>query len=189
LDDRYEQAAAWGCLGLVALAGQRLSEAVGFFARELRLHEAGQDSRAIGFALMNLGLAAGRLGQRGEAVDYLRRSSAAFARIGDADLLNAARVRIELGKALVNVGEAEQGALELTAALADMVRIRSPRGQAQALHALGELAAATGRHGQAGEQLTQALDIYVELGDAEASEVRRLLGEIPSSYPQPDGAS
>jgi tetratricopeptide (TPR) repeat protein len=189
LNDRCEQAAAWGCLGLVALAGQRVSEAAGFFARELRLHEAGQDSRAIGFALMNLGLAAGRLGQRGEAVGYLRRSSAAFAQIGDADLLNAARVRIELGRALVNVGESEQGALELTSALAEMVRIRFPRGQAQALQALGELAAATGRYGQAGEQLTQALDIYVELGDAEAAQVRRLLGEIPTSHPQPDGAS
>jgi hypothetical protein len=67
-----------------------------------------------------------------------------------------------------------------------MRRLDSPRGEAQALHRLGELALREREFAEADRRLAPALRIYERLGDVESAEVRRLAGLIPPTEADPD---
>jgi hypothetical protein len=94
-------------------------------------------------------------------------------------------VGIELARALSRLGELVPAEARLRAALERMRDLGSPRGEASALHRLGELALAAGDRRAAGTYLTEALRVYEELTDLEVSEVRRLLALIPPAEADP----
>jgi tetratricopeptide (TPR) repeat protein len=185
LDDRYGVAAAIGGLGTIALAQRRYRVAIDHFAEELAICRSLGERRRAGLALLNLGRVATATGHFRQAVEHLTAAREAFAELGDLDSYNAARTRIELGRALAGVGRHDGGTAELSGALADMVRLGSPRGQAQAHHALGELALAGGATADAHTHLTEAHRLYHGLGDAEADEVLRLAGTVPPAQADP----
>lgn len=164
-------------LGVVALAlaQDRPHDAAGYFARGLDLANTAGSARATALAMWHLGQAHRHAGQPADALRRLTEAAALFIDIGDTDRYNGALVHIELGRELAEAGQPEHAAAEINQALAEMTELRSPRGRAQALHALGELAVAGGRLADAAHHLVQAHRIYHALGDAEAAEVRRLI--------------
>ncbi|MEV4756870.1 tetratricopeptide repeat protein [Micromonospora sp. NPDC049559] len=186
LADRYGQASAYEGLGTVALAQRRYPEAVGHFDRQLRLCRELGERRRCGLALLNLGTVGTESARYREAVAYLREAEAIFAEFGGVDPYNAARVRVELGRALGALGERVSARAELTAALAELRRLDSPRGEAQALHRLGELALAGREFAEARTRLEAASRIYERLGDAEAARVRELTALVPPVDADPD---
>jgi tetratricopeptide (TPR) repeat protein len=180
----HVRAASVAGLGVVALAQADLQAAARHFQRELELITDAGDSRGTGFALLHLGQVSRLGGQADAAVDYLTRASGVFADLADTDRYNGARVRIELGRALADSGKPQHGATQIREALAVMTGLRSPRGRAEALHALGDLACATGAIADADTYLIQAADIYDSLGDAEAAQVRRLAVQLRQDLPE-----
>lgn len=178
LEDRHGIGAALEGLGLVALASRRLPLASELFNRQLAIcQELGEDRRAA-LATLNLGVVDNASGRPAQAVPHLARARGLLASLGDLDPYNAARARLELGKALTGTAS-YAAARELHQALEEMGRLGSLRGQAQAHHALAVLAKSTGQYGDARAHLDQALDTYEQLGDPEAAEARRLAGLIP----------
>jgi tetratricopeptide (TPR) repeat protein len=189
LGDRYGVSAAVEGLGAIALVRRRYPEAASCFAEELAIClELGERRRAA-LALINLGAVANALGDARRAVDYLAEADALYAVVGDVDPYNQARCHIELGRALGRLGRIEAGTETLNQALTSMRRLGSPRGQAQARQALGELAVAAGRTAEGAAELRVALAGYEQLGDGEADEVRHLLGRIPPAEADPDGVA
>ncbi|MDG4796291.1 tetratricopeptide repeat protein [Micromonospora sp. WMMD1082] len=185
IGDQYGTTSAVEGLGLVALVQRRHPQAVVYFSRQLRLcREAGQHRR-IGLALLNLAMVGNESAQHRLALFHLRDAAAIFASLGDVDPYNDARVRIELGRALGHLGEHRPAREKLTQALADMRYLDSPRGQAQALHRLGELALAGQEFAEARTYLTQALRLYEEIEDVEAGQVRHLTTLIPPADTDP----
>jgi tetratricopeptide (TPR) repeat protein len=171
-------------LGLVALAQHRLSDAVAHFSRELEVATAAGGARATGMALWHLSQAHRLAGHPTDAVEHLIHAVAAFASLGDTDRYNTALVRVELGRALADTGQPDQAATQIHHALTETTHLRAPRGQANALHALGELAITGGHLTQATRHLTAAQQLYDTLGDAEAADVAHLLTTL-----EPEGGT
>jgi hypothetical protein len=186
LDDRHGVAAAVEGLGMVALARRRFTVAAELFARQLAICQALGEHRRAALATINLGVVDNASGQAAQAVQHLVQAGAMLSALGDLDPYNAARARLELGKALTGTGSHAAAGRELHEALRDMRRLGSPRGRAQAHHALAVLAMAVGEYGDARAHLDQALAIYERLGDPDASEARRLAGLVPSTDADPD---
>jgi tetratricopeptide (TPR) repeat protein len=190
LGDTYGVAAAAEGLGVVAVQQRRYPEAAEHFGQQLRLSEQAGEQRRCGLALLNLGVVGNESGQFGHAAVRLRRAAAVFADVRAADPYNAARIRIELGRALGRLGDHRRALDELTGALTEMRALGSPRGQAQALHRLGELALADRNIPDAHRHLTDALGIYQDLADGEAVEVSDVLagltGRVPPAGADPD---
>jgi tetratricopeptide (TPR) repeat protein len=182
LDDRHGVAAALEGLGMVALARGRLTAATELFTRQLAICQALGEYRRAALATFNLGVVANASARPAQAVQRLMRAGAMLATL---DPYNAARVRLELGRALAGTGSHALAARELYRALWDMRRLGAPRGQARAHHALAVLALTIGEHDDARIHLDQALEIYEGLGAAEASEVRRLARLVPPTDPDP----
>jgi tetratricopeptide (TPR) repeat protein len=186
LPDRYGQAAALDGLGTVALARRWFQEASDYFAEALAIFEDLGERRRVARALVNLGAAGNAGGRPDQALVHLNRATTIFAELGDVDLYYAAWTRIELGRALVGVGRQTDGMRELSLALTDMLRLDAPHGRAHACRALGELSLAAGEVSVARARLAEALQIYEQLGYAEANEVRTLLALIPTAKSDPD---
>lgn len=186
LSHRYGVASAVEGLGMVAVAQRRYADALTLFGRQERLCRDLGEHRRTGLALLNLGVVHNELAQHQQAVRHLRESAAVFAGLGDVDPYNEVRVSIELGRALGNLGERRQARTRLAAALRDMRRLGSPRGEAGALHRLGELALAQEEFTEARVHLAEALQIYRDLADAEAEQVKRLAALVPPAKADPD---
>ena len=178
LEDRHGIASATRGLGMIALARRRYRTAADHFAEELAICQALGERRQAGLALLNLGRVAVATGEFDRAVARLTAARE------DLDSYNAARARLELGRALAGLGRSD-GAHELSGALADMERLGSPRGRAQAHHALGELALAGGAAADARTHFAEACRLYERLGDTEAEEVRRLAELVPPVQADP----
>jgi tetratricopeptide (TPR) repeat protein len=144
------------------------------------------EHRRAALATINLGVVNNASGRPGQAAQHLVQ---ALDSLGDVDPYNAARARLELGKALTGTGSHAAAARELHEALRDMRRLGSPRGQAQAHHALAVHAIATNRYGDARAHLERAEDIYERLGDPDAADARRLARTIPPANPDPHGVA
>jgi tetratricopeptide (TPR) repeat protein len=179
LDDRHGVAAALEGLGMVALARRHFTLAAELFGRQLTICEALGEHRRAALATINLGVVKNASGRPTQAVRQLLRAGAMLAALGEPDPSNAARARIELGKALTNAGSHAAATRELHQALRDMRRLGSPRGEAQAHQALAVLAIATAEYGEARTHLDQALTLYERLGDPDAAEAGRLAELIP----------
>jgi tetratricopeptide (TPR) repeat protein len=185
VDDRHGAAAAVEGLGMVALARRRFALAAALFSRQLAIYQELGEHRRAALATLNLGVVANASERPAQAVPHLVQAGAMFASLGDLDPYNAARVRLELGKALTGTGDHSAAERELDGALEAMRRLGSPRGQAQVHHALAVLAMATDRYDDARVHLNQALDTYERLGDPDAAEVGRLAGLVPPAQTDP----
>ncbi|MFY1671316.1 tetratricopeptide repeat protein [Plantactinospora sp. WMMB334] len=177
--DGYGTASAVEGLGLVALAQHQYPQAAALFTRQLRLCLDSGEPRRTGLALLNLATVANESARHQQALTHLDDAAAIFASLGDVDPYNDARIRIEAGRALGRLGDRRPAREKLTHALADMRRLGSPRGQAQALHRLGELALVEQEFTEAHTHLTRALHLYEGNEDAEAEQVRQLASLIP----------
>jgi tetratricopeptide (TPR) repeat protein len=186
LHDRHGVAAAVEGLGMVALARRHFTRAAELFAQQLAMSQALGEHRRAALATINLGVVNNASGRPGQAAQHLVQ---ALDSLGDVDPYNAARARLELGKALTGTGSHAAAARELHEALRDMRRLGSPRGQAQAHHALAVHAIATIRYGDARAHLDHAVDIYERLGDPDAADARRLARTIPPADPDPHGVA
>ncbi|MGI5215850.1 tetratricopeptide repeat protein [Plantactinospora sp. CA-290183] len=185
IDDRYGTASAAEGLGMVALAQHRHPEAAACFERQLRLCRELGEHRRTGLALLNLASVENESGRHREALSHLDEAATVFAGLGGVDRYNDARLRIELGRALGQAGEPGGARETLTRALAEMRRLDAPRGQAQALHRLGELALSQREFAEARAHLNHALGIYRELDDTEVEQVRRLVDLLPPAQTDP----
>jgi hypothetical protein len=183
--DRYGIASAAEGLGQVALARGEHEAAADFFRRQVDLCRELGERRRVGVALLNLGATANGSGRHRRAVEHLREANRIFVDLNGADPYNHTRSRIELGRALGNLGELAAARVELETALSDMQRLGSPRGEAQARHRLGEIALAE-RSSAARPHLAAALELYQQLGDVESDQVARLLGIVPPAEGDPD---
>ncbi|WP_281899841.1 tetratricopeptide repeat protein [Phytohabitans aurantiacus] len=175
---QHIRAGAFAGLGLVALAAQDPQTAIRYFTRELETCTKAQDTRGIGLAQIRLGRAHRLAGHRSAAITHLTKAHTILAELADIDPYNGALARIELGRALADNGRPEDGCTQIEHGLREMTELRSPRGRAQALHALGEMAAGAGASSNAVHYLTEAQHLYESVGDAEVADVRRLLQKI-----------
>jgi tetratricopeptide (TPR) repeat protein len=188
LGDGYGAAAAVEGLGLVALARRRLTVAGELFAQQLAMCKALGEHRRAARATINLGTVEHAAGRPELAAHRLAHAIKLLASLGNPDPYNAARARIELGRALTSAGPGSHpaAARELHRALRELRELGSPRGQAQAHHALAVLTIATGEHRAARTHLATALELYQRLGDPEAADARRLARIIPPGDGDPD---
>jgi tetratricopeptide (TPR) repeat protein len=185
LDDRHGVAAALEGLGMVALARRRFPQARELFARQFAMCHALGEQRRAATAAINLGVIYNASGQPQQAAQHLAGVGAMLDSLGDHDPYNAARARIELGRALIDLGDHRTAAHELRQALHDMRALGSPRGLAQAHHALAMHAVATSQQDDARTHLGQVLAHYEQLRDSDAAEVRRLVRLIPPADADP----
>lgn len=185
LGDGHGVAAAVEGLGLVALAGRRLAQAAELFTRQLAICQALGEHRRAALATINLGTVENVAGRPARAAHHLTQAAAMLTSVGDLDPYNAARARLELGKALTGIGRHTDAARELNEALRDMRRLRSPRGEAQSHQALAVLAMANSRYRDARAHLVRAVDLYQRLGDPEVADARRLARSVPPADADP----
>ncbi|MEJ3743106.1 NB-ARC domain-containing protein [Actinomycetes bacterium KLBMP 9797] len=174
----HVRAGAHGGLGVVALAAGDLTTASHCFTEELDVSTGSGDPRGTALALIRLGQASRLAGQPATAVEQLTEARTILADLIEVDPYNGAHARIELGRALAANGQLQDGRAEIERGLEQMTDLRSPRGRALSLHALGELAAAAGAVTTAMDYLTQARDLFEALGDSEADDVHRLIEQI-----------
>lgn len=187
IGDRYGAVAALEGLGLVALTQRRYTEAIAHFDRQVRLCRDIGEQRRAGMALAYLGIVHNELAEYRTALDRLREAAGVFSGLPVADPFNAARIATEAGRALTGLGELAAAREELTAALGEMRRLGSPRGVANVLWRLGELAlAGPSTYTEARAHLAEARRLYEDLGDASAEPVRRLLASVPPTEADPD---
>jgi tetratricopeptide (TPR) repeat protein len=188
LDDRHGAAAALEGLGMVALARRRLTLAGELFARQLAICQELGEHRRVALVTINLGAVDNASGRPAVAADRLTHAITMLASLGDPDRYSAARARIELGRALTSAGPGTHAAAarELHRALRAMHDLGSPRGRAQAHHALARLAIATGEPDDARAHLDTAVELYERLGDPEAAEARQLARLVPPGDGHPD---
>lgn len=185
LDDRYGIAASIEGIGRLALSRRQFALAAECFTQELAIYQALGDRRREALATINIGVASNWSGNPAQAVPWLVRAKSLLTALVDLDPYNAARARLELGKALTGAGDYAAAAPELDEALSEMRLLGSPRGRAHAHHALALLARATGRYDAARSHLNLALDLYERLRDPAVAEVRQLVGLIPATDPHP----
>jgi tetratricopeptide (TPR) repeat protein len=179
-DDRYEQAAALAGRGVAALALHRNGEAIADLTQALASYRQLGIPRRIALTLVSLGRAHAAEDFPRTAIDLLGQAIDLLTALDTPDPLNLARARIILGGTLTTAGEHDLAATELGAALTATQQAGLTRGQAQAHNGLGELALAQHRYAGAVVHLRRAQALFVELGDTEAADVRRLLASIPA---------
>jgi tetratricopeptide (TPR) repeat protein len=184
--DDHDRAAALGGLGTVALQQGHPDQAAGFFARELELHNSYGERRGCAMALLHLGTTASASGHLRDALAYLDRAETIFAGLDQtvADPYNATRAVIQRGRVLTQTGQPQQAAQALRHALQQMAMLGAARGQAEAHQALGELAASQGDTATALVELGHAVEMFDELGDIEADDIRH---RIATLLPAPKG--
>ncbi|SDX35529.1 NB-ARC domain-containing protein [Amycolatopsis xylanica] len=163
-------------LGLVALAKERVDDAIEAFTENLRMSRDQERAHDVGLALINLGATLTKAERPAEAIVRLEEASALLTEQGDE--YNDARARIELGRALALTGEFAAAREELGKAQAVMRARGSKFEEARTLQALGEVAETAGDVDEAKRLYDQALPILVGLGRPEADALRNRLAGL-----------
>jgi tetratricopeptide (TPR) repeat protein len=163
-------------LGLVALAEDRLDDALGHFEEDLRRCSELDRPHDIGLALINLGATLAKADRAVEAVERLNQARELLD--GQGDEYNVARARTELGRVLGRTGRAGLAEEHLRAALATMTDRGSRFEQARILQVFGEVAESAGEHETARGYYDRALPMLKELGRPEAAQIRARLSDL-----------
>jgi tetratricopeptide (TPR) repeat protein len=163
-------------LGFVAVARNRPQEAIGWFTRSLDAYRKLGSARHIALTLIDLADALIETGHAADAIGQLTEAGGLLAE--GADRYNQARVDITFGRAHERAGDRETATAYLLRALAVMREIGSPRGEAQALLSLGDLAVRAERHGEARERYSEARRILVSLGSPQEARVGERLARL-----------
>jgi tetratricopeptide (TPR) repeat protein len=146
-----------------------LTQALETYGRLGKLREAALAHGDIGDALTDAA-------RPGEAIGHLDRARELLA--GLPDPYNQARTLARLGRARACAGERVKATETLEEALTGMREAQSPRGEAEVLRLLGELAEVEGQAGQAHQHYAAALMILDPLGAPGAAVLRDQLARI-----------
>lgn len=167
-------------MGLVAMASGQSAEAIGWFTRALERYTAlGTVKSAVrkrALTLSDLGDALTAAGRPAAAIGPLATAADLLASADDP--YNHARTYVRLGRAHERVGDPDSAAPHLARALHAMRDIGSSQGEADALLALGDLAARTGRAEQARERYTDAQRIFLGIGSPREREASDRLSRL-----------
>ncbi|WP_020669005.1 ATP-binding protein [Amycolatopsis nigrescens] len=166
-------------LGLVALAQDRLPDALELFEDDLERSTGLNRAHDVSLALINLGATLTRMGRDTEAIERLSRARELLAEQGDE--YNEARARTDLARVLARAGRHAEAAAELDSALATMRQRGSRFEEARALEVLGEVAEAAGDLDAARRHYETALPILRDLGRPEATRLGERLETLDES--------
>lgn len=153
-------------LGLVALAQDRVDDALNHFEEDLTYARRLERAHDVNLALVNLGVTLVKAGRATEAVDRLEQAKSLLDAQGDE--YNRARAQIDLGRALAHDERFDEARTQVNAALSTMESAGSAFEQARAIHALGDVAKLAGDIAEAKSRYEAALPIYTELNRPEA---------------------
>jgi DNA-binding SARP family transcriptional activator len=174
--DQWGEGLAVNCIANVAMETRRLSAAVRCYRHALRLLDLPETARDAGVVLNNLAEACCLLGSFDEALEHANRSLQIAARAGSR--------RIEVfshchaGSALAGLGRLDEAREHLGRALDLARRMDSRHATAWTLHYLGELAARTGEPGEARRYWQEAVELFLDLADPQADDLRRSIAEL-----------
>jgi tetratricopeptide (TPR) repeat protein len=163
-------------LGLVAMARNQPASAIELFTQALAGYTRLDRLREAALTLSDLGDALMREGRPAEAITRLLAAGDLFAR--SPDPYNQARTLNRLGLAHEQAGNVEAAAGYLRRALNSMRDIGSPKGQGDALLALGGLALRGGLPDEARDRYAAARAIFVAAGSPRAEEVTAMLARL-----------
>lgn len=188
--DERGRAESQDALGVLYLATGRVDEAVELFEQVLAYHRAAADARGVGLALINLGLALPRLSRTADARQHLEEARTIFDELHDVDPYNGARTLVAMAQLQCTTGDVG-GARELAASgLAQMSRLGSEFGAAEAHEVLAETELRAGDLASARRHLDCALSTFVALRSPRATELRsRLWSRIHGNHPGCRGPS
>ncbi|MBE8516829.1 tetratricopeptide repeat protein [Amycolatopsis sp. H6(2020)] len=167
--DRQGQAWNLNNLGVVYVDLERLADAVTQFELALPLFRETGDAQGEGYALNNLGDTYRRLGRPEPAVEYLEQALIVQARTGDEAGLQF--TLSTLGDVHRDAGHHDLALARYRQALATSKELRDPRATARALASIAIALDDTA----AFAYWRQALEIFDQLGDAQAAEIRARL--------------
>jgi tetratricopeptide (TPR) repeat protein len=167
-------------LGYIAMARQRPGEAAAWFTQALAAYRHLADARHTALVLSNLADALTGDGRPHEAITALEEAGPLLAPFPDP--YSQAAVLIRLGRAHGCAGSPGAAAGYLDQALDAMREIRSARGEADALTALGDLARSAGQFDEARSRYTQAQHALAGTGSTGQSQISELLAQLD----QPD---
>jgi tetratricopeptide (TPR) repeat protein len=158
----YRQAGSLQRLGLTEHARGHPEEAIALFTQALDTYQRLGEKRAAALTLADIGAALTDADRADEAVGQLQRARELLADVPDS--YNQARTLARLGWAQARAGKRVIAADTLEEALHGMRQAQSPRGEAEVLRLLGDLAEAEGQVAQACRHYDAALVILDPLG-------------------------
>lgn len=189
--DTRRIAAALGGLTAAALAQQQFDQAERYACRAVSVSKAGGSTRRRALALLVLGQVYRTSSRSKLALAHVRDARRLLQTLTRVDHLTRSRIlpdpytsvwsQVEYGLALSADGKHQQAVGILAQARTAMATLHTRRGQAIALHALGQVTAALGDNTAARRHLRDALHLSAALSEREAAAVRHLLGQLPPS--------
>ncbi|HEV2376521.1 MAG TPA: tetratricopeptide repeat protein [Streptosporangiaceae bacterium] len=183
IGDRYGETRALNNLGCAYQEMGRYEDAERCFARSLDIAREIQDLYSECVALDNLGEVQGQLHRPARAVDFYMRSLA-IAR-ENRDLRNEGRILLNIAGAYKTLGRHPQAAECYRQALTATRHASDRHAEAETHRDLGDLLHDMGQPGTARTSWCQALAIFEELTDPQATEVRARL--LPLGVTSPGG--
>jgi tetratricopeptide (TPR) repeat protein len=148
-------------VGLAALAGGQLSQAIASWQESVTRARAVDNRPIQPLDLMNIGVTYERLGQRALAANYFGESSKAYERLGDE--ARAAQTQANSGALLVEYGDKpEAGLRDLENALAVSRKLGDKNFEAFCLQVIAAYYRYAGRHAEAERTFNQAIAISRE---------------------------
>ncbi|MEJ2853104.1 MULTISPECIES: ATP-binding protein [unclassified Saccharothrix] len=175
-DDRRGQARALNNIGFCYRELGRYDEAVAYLEESLGLARLERDRLHEGFAMTNLGETCRRLGRLDDALAKLQVGVALRREVGD--LWGEGFALNNLADTYLDLNRFDDAVEVLGDALAVRRRIGDRWGEAQTLHSLGIAMRETGDLDAAQEFLRRAVEIFQDLNDVRAHDVRSCLDDV-----------
>ena len=178
IGDRRGAADVSECLALLRVDTGRVEEAAELFERLLATNrELGAD-RAVGLTLINLGAALSMLDRGEEAVGLLLEARDIFAAMSESDPYNGARAIVGLANAYRVLGRTGLARTAANEALAEMTRLDSHGGQAEAHEVLAEVANLDGDGETALRHIGLAVELFTRIGSPRARAAQDRLTQL-----------
>ena len=180
IGDRHGEAAVLDRLGLLELSEGRCRQASELHQRALGVYRELGDRYGEATALARLGMVAHRQTDHDQAADLLHQALVRYRELGDnsgqAETLNS------LGEVLGATGRWPEARAHHSAALELAVGGTMRHEQARAHNGLATAYDADGDPHEANHRWQVALDIYIDLGDPEADQIRARLDQDSSRH-------
>jgi tetratricopeptide (TPR) repeat protein len=170
LGDMRGQASLINNIGNVLLETRRLDEATEHFEQARTLHLAIDDRQGEAITLTNLAEACCLLGRYEEGLRHGQRSLELVRQTGNRRTETLALCQV--ANALVGLGRFDEAAAYFERALAGSRDIDDRQAEAWTLHYLAETAQARGEPAQARGYWRRAVELFDELGDPQAGDIR-----------------
>ncbi|GAA3433947.1 tetratricopeptide repeat protein [Kutzneria kofuensis] len=174
-DDRTI-ATAYSQLGRAARGLGELTEAIGYYARARDMQQAIGETRGVALCRRRIGQMLTTLGRHDEAVAEMRAAADIFGSMSDRTQYS--RTLMYLGLTALDSSDPQSAAAPLGQALDLMRELGSAYYQAEILTAMGDLAARTGDLPAARRAYTEAAELYEQVADPRAAEVRAKLSSV-----------